>query len=102
YSALHYILGDSLASLDGYGIARVASLWAKQPLVRSVDFDLYGQLQFDRKNLRDDYGVSGIRTDRHLDNWSASLSGDKRDALLSGGLNTWSLGLTSGYVGFDD
>ena len=102
YSALHYILGDSLASLDGYGTARVASLWAKQPLVRSVDFDLYGQLQFDRKNLRDDYGVSGIRTNRHMDNWTASLSGDRRDALLSGGLNTWSVGLTSGYVGFDD
>jgi hemolysin activation/secretion protein len=102
YSALHYILGDSLASLDGYGTARVESLWAKQPLVRSVDFDLYGQLQFDRKNLRDDIAVSGSRTNRHLDNWTASLSGDKRDAMLSGGLNTWSLGLTSGYVGFDD
>jgi hemolysin activation/secretion protein len=102
YSALHYILGQSLASLGGYGSARVASLWAKQPLVRSVDFDLYGQLQFDRKELRDDIGASGIRTNRHLDNWTASLSGDHRDALLSGGLNTWSLGLTSGYVGFDD
>jgi len=102
YSALHYILGDSLASLDGYGTARVASLWAKQPLVRSVDFDFYGQLQFDRKELRDDIGASGIRTNRHLDNWTAMLSGDKRDAVLSGGINTWSLALTSGYVGFDD
>jgi len=102
YSALHYILGQSLASLDGYGTARVASLYAKQPLARSIDFDLYGQLQFDRKDLRDDIGASGIRTDRHLNNWSASLSGDKRDTLLSGGLNTWSLGVTSGYVGFDD
>ncbi len=46
--------------------------------------------------------MSGIRTNRHLDNWSASLSGDRRDAPLLGGLNTWSLGLTSGYVGFDD
>ncbi len=102
YSALHYTLGNPLASLDGYGTARVASLWAKQPLVRSVDFDLYGQLQFDRKELRDDIGASGIRTNRHLDDWTASLWGDKRDAILSGGINTWSLGLTSGYVGFDD
>jgi hemolysin activation/secretion protein len=102
YSALHYILGNSLASLDGYGTARVASVYAKQPLARSVNFDLYAQLQFDRKELRDDTGTSGIRTDRHLDNWTASLSGDRRDALLSGGLNTWSLSVTSGYVGFDD
>jgi hemolysin activation/secretion protein len=102
YSALHYILGGSLASLDGHGSAEVSSLWAKQPLLRTRDLDLYGQLQFDRKQLSDDIDVSSIHTDRHLDNWTASLSGDRRDALLSGGLNTWSLGLTSGQVGFDD
>jgi hemolysin activation/secretion protein len=102
YSALHYILGDSLASLEGHGTAQVESLWAKEPLVRSVDFNLYGQLQFDRKQLRDDIDVSAIRTDRHLDNWTASLSGDRRDAILFGGITTWSVGLTSGRVGFDD
>jgi hemolysin activation/secretion protein len=102
YSALHYVLGGSLAALDGYGTARVASLWTRQPLVRGVDFNLYGQLQFDRKELRDEIGASAGRTDRHLDDWIASLSGDRRDAMLSGGLNTWSVALTSGYVGFDD
>jgi len=70
--------------------------------VRSVDFNLYGQLQFDRKQLRDDIDVSAIRTDRHLDNWTASLSGDRRDAIVASGVTTWSLGLTSGQVGFDD
>lgn len=102
YSALHYLLGDSLASLDGHGTADVASLWAKQPLVRSVDVDLYAQLQFDRKVLKDDLDVSAIHTHRHLDDWTASLAGDRRDALLSGGITTWSLGLTSGHLGFDD
>jgi hemolysin activation/secretion protein len=102
YSALRYILGDSLASLEGHGTAQVESLWAKQPLVRSVDVDLVGQLQFDRKQLRDDIDVSAIHTDRHLDNWTASLAGDERDAMLSAGLTTWSLGLTSGQVGFDN
>ena len=102
YSALHYILGDSLASLQGHGTADVDSLWAKQPLVRSLNVDLYAQLQFDRKGLKDDIDVSAIRTHRHLDDWTAGLAGDERDALLSGGLTTWSLGLTSGRVGFDD
>jgi hemolysin activation/secretion protein len=102
YSALHYTLGDSLESLEGHGSAQLESLWAKQPLVRTRDFDLYGQLQFDRKELRDDIDVSSIHTDRHLYDWVASLSGDKRDAILSGGINTWTLGLTSGRVGFDD
>lgn len=102
YSALHYVLGESLASLEGHGSAQVDSLWTKQPLVRSVDLNLYGQLQFDRKQLSDDIDVSGIRTDRHLDNWTASLSGDRRDAILASSITTWSLGLTSGQVAFDN
>ena len=102
YSALHYILGDSLESLEGHGSAQVESLWAKQPLVRTRDLDLYGQLQFDAKQLHDDINVSSIHTDRHLYNWTATLSGDERDAILSGGINTWTLGVTSGHVGFDN
>ncbi len=35
-------------------------------------------------------------------NWTANLSGDSRDTLHSGGINTWSLGVSSGDVGFDD
>jgi hemolysin activation/secretion protein len=102
YSALHYTLGESLATLQGHGTADVESLWAKQPLVRGVNVDLYAQLQFDRKVLKDDIDVSAIHTHRHLDNWTASLAGDERDARLSGGLTTWSLALTAGHVGFDD
>jgi hemolysin activation/secretion protein len=60
YSALHYVLGDSLESLEGHGSAQVESLWAKQPLVRTRDFDLYAQLQFERKELHDDIDVSSI------------------------------------------
>jgi hemolysin activation/secretion protein len=102
YSALHYILGESLASLDGHGTAQVESLWAKHPLVRTPEFNVYGQLQFDRKELNDDIDVSSIRTDRHLDNWTASLAGDWRDALLTGGNNSWSAQWVLGRVDFDD
>jgi hemolysin activation/secretion protein len=102
YSALHYVLGKSLSALEGHGTAQVESLWAKEPLIRTVDLNLYGQLQFDRKQLRDHIDVSAIRTDRHLHTWTASFSGDQRDTSLSGGINTWSLGLTAGHVGFDD
>jgi hemolysin activation/secretion protein len=102
YSALHYILGDALAPLDGHGSAEVESLWVKHPLVRTPHVNLYGQIQFDHKQLDDAIGASDMHTDRHLDDRTVSLSGDLRDALLSGGVNTWSLGWTSGSVGFDD
>jgi hemolysin activation/secretion protein len=102
YSALRYALGEPLAALQANGSARVASLWAKHPLVRSRDVNLYGQLQFDSLQLRDRIDASAIKTDRDLENWTLSLAGDARDAFLSGGINTWSLGWTAGRVGFDN
>ena len=101
-SALHYILGSTLAPLDGHGIADVESLWLKHPFVRTQDFNIYGQVQYDHKHLDDVIGAGDIDTDRHLDDWTASVAGDLRDTLLSGGVNTWSLGWTSGRVGFDN
>lgn len=102
YSALHYTLGGALASLEGSGTAQVASLWLRQPLVRTSDVNLYGQLQFDRKDLRDAIDVSATHTDRHLDNWTASLSGDWRDPWFSGGTNSWSAQWVRGTVEFDN
>lgn len=98
YSALDYSLGKPFTTSDG--TAQVASLWAKHPLLRSRDVNLYGQVQYDRLRLRD--RSASLHTDRHLDNWTASLSGDARDALLSGGINTWNISVSAGRVGFDD
>jgi hemolysin activation/secretion protein len=84
FSALHYKLGEPLQALDGHGTAQVASLWAKQPLIRSQNVDLYAQLQYDRLTLHDALDASALKTDRHLDNGTASLTGDARDGLLAG------------------
>ena len=102
YSALRYALGEPLASLNANGTARVQSLWAKHPLVRSRDVNLYGQIQVDRLQLRDHIGASAIRTDRQLNNWTLSLAGDARDAFLSDAVSSWNVGWTSGRVGFTD
>jgi hemolysin activation/secretion protein len=102
YSGLHYMLGDMLSSLNAYGTAEVESLWIKHPFVRSRDLNLYGQIQYDGLQLRDHIGASGIQTDRNLINGTLSLAGDARDTLLSGGMNAWNVGLTSGHVGFDN
>jgi hemolysin activation/secretion protein len=102
YSGLHYKLGHGLETLDGHGTAEVASLWAKHPLVRSPNADLYLQVQYDRLTLHDELDASVVRTDRHLDNGSASLTGDARDALLAGAVSTANLTVTYGRVNFDD
>jgi len=102
YSILSYKLGNAASVLDAHGDATVTSLWAKHPLVRSKQYSVYGQLQYDAKKLRDRIDVSGLRTDRHLNNWVLSVNGDLRDDLLAGGVSMSSLGLTSGRKSFDD
>jgi hemolysin activation/secretion protein len=102
YSALRYKLGDPLSALDAHGTAEVESLWAKQPLIRSADVNLYGQIQYDHLQLDDHIDATGIKTDRSLDNGTVSLIGDARDAWLRGGVTSWTTSLTSGQVGFDN
>jgi len=102
YSALDYMLSESLSALNAHGTAQVGSVWGRHPLIRSRDFNLYTQIQYDRLDLRDRVDVSGIKTYRHLDNGTVSVSGDARDTLLSGGINTWIVGWTGGNVGFDN
>jgi hemolysin activation/secretion protein len=102
FSALHYKLGAGLEALDGHGTAQVASLWAKQPLIRSQNLDLYAQVQYDHLTLHDDLDASALKTDRHLDNGTASLTGDARDGLLAGAVSTGNVSLTYGRVDFDN
>jgi len=102
YSSLHYILGEPIAFLNAHGTAKVESLWIKHPLIRTQNFNLYTLLQYDYLQLHDHMDTTSTKTDRHLQNGTLSFSMDARDPILSGGLNTLSLGLTTGYVKFED
>ena len=102
YSALRYQLGESLASLNVNGTAQVGTVFAKHPLIRSRSVNLYGQIQYDRMQLNDRVEISATETNRHLDNWTLSLSGDVRDDFLSSGFNTASLSWSAGRLGFDN
>jgi hemolysin activation/secretion protein len=102
YSALHYVLGDTLEPLEGHGTASVASAWVKQPVARSPLFNANVQLQYDGSDLRDHLDAAAIKTDRHVDAWTASLSGDRRDSGGSGGVSTANFAVSSGRVAYDN
>lgn len=102
YSGLHYLLGDSPASLDGHGTAQVQSLWLQQPVLRTSDLNLNAGFQYDHKILRDEIEVSSIHNDRHLNNLTLKISGNVRDAWLSGGSTSWNVQGVAGRLGFDD
>ncbi|MEP7314103.1 MAG: ShlB/FhaC/HecB family hemolysin secretion/activation protein [Pseudomonadota bacterium] len=101
YSALRYELGGSLEALDAHGAAETEGVWVKQTLVRSQDVNVYGQVQYNWLQLRDRIDAAEIQTDRHVGNWTTTLYGDARDALLSGGVNAWNLSAASGHVDID-
>ena len=102
YSALRYTLGDSAAALQAHGTAKVASLWLSHPLIRGVDHNQRGQLQFDGLDLRDHVDASAIQSDRHVKLLTLSLAGDAIGKLLPGGANAWNLGLSAGWLNFDN
>jgi len=102
YSVMRYILGDPLNALNAHGTADIASIWGKHPLIRSKTLNLYAQVQYDHEQLNDDIDAQNLQTSRHLDNWTLSLSGDLRDTLWTGGVNTWSVAGRSGRVTFDN
>jgi hemolysin activation/secretion protein len=99
FSALDYKLGHGLSALGGHGRADVANAWVKHPFIRSRDGNLYGQFEYDYKRLDDDIDSTGLRNDRHLDEVTASMTGDWRDAT---GASAGSLALTQGSLHFDD
>ena len=100
YSALRYVLGQSLEPLNAHGTARVTSIWVKHPWLRGQERNLYASIQYDYMNLRDHIDASTIQTDRHASNLTATLSGDGRDRF--DGLNIWSASVMGGRIGFDN
>lgn len=96
-SSLHYHLGDQLSALDAYGSALVGSLTLTQPIVRNTRANLYGQIEFDRKLLKDDIGLVEIDNDRQANVWTATLAGDERDAH---GVTNYNVGMSHGDIDY--
>ena len=102
YFILNYALGDTMQALDASGTAQIASAWAKHPLLRSRDLNFFGQVQYDHLQLNDSIGVGDIKTYRHVDGGTATISGDARDNVLKGATTTWNAAWTGGDVGYDN
>jgi len=98
YSEMSYELGRNFADLDAHGNARVASLFALQPLVRRRGLTLDAQLQFDAKRLRDIIDAFDDRLDKRSRVVIASLNGSSQDDLWGGGVSSFSLAWSHGEL----
>lgn len=98
-SALNYRLSNGLSNLGAHGTAEVETLQLSHPFIRSVDGNLYGQLEIDHKQLRDHVDVISTQTDRHTNALMATVAGDYRD---SSGITNFNLSTALGNLTFDN
>ena len=98
YSALRYRLGEEFEPLQANGSARVATVFANYPLLRSRDTNLNLQVGVDAKTFQDKIDSTGARTDKRAQVLTATLYGDHRDSSGGGGVSTGSITLSTGNL----
>lgn len=86
-SSVRYRLRHGLEAIDAHGTVKVAASGSSSPLC-AREVNLYGQLEDDDKRLRDCIGLTDTRSDRHLVDWTLSLNGDLRNAVLNASLTS--------------
>jgi hemolysin activation/secretion protein len=98
YTAMNYELGEELAVLDAHGTARIASIFASYPFVRSRNSNLYLVAGFDDKRFDDRVDSTSTNTERKVRVGSLGLAGNHRDRLGGGGVTSYSVTAYSGDV----
>jgi hemolysin activation/secretion protein len=98
-SGLYYHLANGLSQLHAHGTARTESVTVMQPFIRSVKGNLFVQVGFESRQLRDEVDVTAIHADRRTYALTATLAGDRRDA---GGISNVNAALTAGQVDFQN
>lgn len=101
YSDMDYELARDFDDLDAHGNARVTSIYAIQPLLRSRNLSLFAQLQFDDKRLKDDIDLFARKSDKRARVVIGSLTGNSRDNFLGGGVNSFALAWSQGSLNID-
>ena len=97
YSAMNYDLCCDFAPLNAHGSAQVASANAFYPIIRGMDFSLYGAAFYDHRHFLNST-IEGTTSDKKVDVGRIGLQGDGRDFVLGGGMNSFDLTLHNGNV----
>lgn len=97
FSHLHYELGGDFSALDGSGDSLTLGVGLLYPFIRGRGHNLYGGIAYDYRHLNDDaFGITIGNRDIHVGNFS--LNGDRLDTLMGGGLSSYGIRLTVGYL----
>jgi hemolysin activation/secretion protein len=101
WSDLRYELGEDFESLEAEGDAKVGTLWAAYPILRSQARNLSVRFAYDDKRLNDRIDAVSSNARKSLDVWTLGLTGDRSDTLGGGGLMSYRLDLVGGRLKLD-
>lgn len=96
-SSMQYAIGKDQAAQQSKGTGDIASAGLSYPLVRGRGHNLNFSANYDHKRLQDETLGNNTR-DKELNNWTLSLSGDRTDTWLAGGISNYSIGVTHGKL----
>ncbi len=99
-STLGYeLVHGSEVPLDARGTASVFGFGLDQALLRSTAANVSVRMTYENTQLDDRIKISGIRTDRHTEDWHTVVIGSVNDRT---GVTGFNAGLTVGHVVYDD
>ncbi|MBA4177830.1 MAG: hypothetical protein C0505_14935, partial [Leptothrix sp. (in: Bacteria)] len=101
-SGVRYRLDKELFPLDLNGTAATVNTYALYPLVRSRNLNLFTLAALELKAYTDRQGLVEGRTRKTVDALAIGSTGDFRDSLLGGGVNTFDLNLSGGQVKYPE
>lgn len=97
-SAVRYQLDEDEFPLDVNGDALNLTAYALYPLVRSRNLNTFVVGSFEHKRYDDRRDVTRSEDKKRVDSLTVGTTGDFRDSLLSGGVNTYEANLALGRV----
>ncbi len=92
YAHIRYELGREFDSLEADGIADVATVYGRYPLIRSRNANLYALAAVEAKWFEDRVGLVSSRSKKTSRVGTLGLSGDAHDSFGGGGWTDFSVG----------
>lgn len=96
YASFHYRLGKQFINQLTHGVGAVTSIFAFHPIIRTRSSNLILQFAHEQKRLDDRNEIAQTITDQNIVSSKLGVTGDFRDGMLGGGLNSYSYTITEG------
>ncbi len=101
-SAVSYQLDEEEFPIGRHGTALNANLFGLYPAVRSRNLNLFTLLSYDEKHYDDREDASASVTKKRVQSLLLAANGDTRDSFLTGGVNSYDVGVAGGKVSYTD